>query len=119
MPLTTSPWTSVKENMDFIASPSLYERLIAMEQLFATTGLAEGYSTGRPAVPSLVIEKLAHHLKEAPIRVAVDVGCGAGISTRPLEEIAKFVLGADPAASMLHSTSTIAPRSFFIAASAE
>lgn len=90
-----------------------------MEQLFATTGLAEGYATARPAVHPLVIEKLASYLKETPIRVALDVGCGAGLSTRPLERIAKVVVGMEPAASMLHSTSVIAPRSSFLAASAE
>src|SRR5262245_57814285 len=90
-----------------------------MEQLFATTGLAEGYATARPAVHPRVVERLAQHLGETPIRVALDVGCGEGISTKPLEAIAKVVIGMEPATSMLHSTATIAPGSSFVAASAE
>jgi len=91
-----------------------------MENLFAMPALAGGYATSRPAVHPHVIERVRRRLRlEAPLGRALDVGCGAGLSTRPLAGLARQTFGIEPAAVMLRSSSTVAPEAHFAAARAE
>ena len=60
------------------------------------------YAASRPDVHS----KIVAHIQQvvAPVNLiplAADVGCGTGLSTRPLAAVARSVLGLDPAAAML------------------
>ncbi len=50
----------------------------------------------------VVIERIAKYLKlQNPMRLALDVGCGTGISTVALKEISARVVGVDTSAEML------------------
>lgn len=82
--------------------------------------LAAGYALARPAIHPLIIERIDRHLQ--PVRKiarALDVGCGSGLSTGPLDRLAAQTFGVDVAESMLRWTSTIAPHAHFAAAGAE
>ena len=91
-----------------------------MGNLFATAGLDAGYATARPPVHPRVIEKFRRQV--APVEklnLVLDVGCGAGLSTGPLDMLARRVVGLEPAASMLRSRRLTAPSASFVAGRAE
>ena len=91
-----------------------------MRNLFDTPQMAAGYATSRPAIHPQLIERMRDRLAGSPrIRWALDVGCGAGLSTAPLERIAQCVIGIDPSIEMLRCARTVAPGALFAAASAE
>ena len=64
--------------------------------------MGAGYANARPPIHPLVIERVLARLNP-PRRFtrALDVGCGAGLSTRPLIAIAERCLAIDPAEAML------------------
>lgn len=80
--------------------------------------LAAGYASSRPAVHPLVLDKVRAYLGRK-VRRALDVGCGSGVSTRPLELIAEERIGLEPAAAMLAFGAQVAPGARFVAAAAE
>ncbi|MEZ5400650.1 MAG: methyltransferase domain-containing protein [Bryobacteraceae bacterium] len=84
--------------------------------LFASVG--EGYAKSRPPVHSRVIDRLRARMS-APVTRALDVGCGAGLSTRALEGVARERYGLEPAVDMLRWTPAVAPQAEFIAGMAE
>jgi ubiquinone/menaquinone biosynthesis C-methylase UbiE len=90
-----------------------------MNSSFATEEMAAGYAQHRPPVHERVFELL--ELRAGRLRVdrALDVGCGAGLSTRVLEGRASQVIGVDPSALMLRWAKTLVPAAGFLAASAE
>ncbi len=91
-----------------------------MVDLFGNSELATGYARSRPAVHPHVIERVRAHLGlRGPLDRALDVGCGAGLSTGPLRELARWRLGTDPVEMMLRSGPTVAPGAHFAAARAE
>ena len=58
---------------------------VTAADLFDDAAMAAGYATDRPPVhPHLVDRLRASWNPAAPVRVAVDVGCGAGASTAAL-----------------------------------
>jgi SAM-dependent methyltransferase len=66
------------------------------------------------------VERVRRHIGlEHPVELALDVGCGAGLSTRALAPIARHRLGLDPAAAMVRLGSQVAPGAHFGVASAE
>lgn len=65
--------------------------------LFATSNLAAGYASARPALHGRILQ-LAD---AAPCARALDVGCGAGLSTAALSGIAAMPVGVEPACAML------------------
>lgn len=70
--------------------------------LFAFTSAAERYAHGRPFFHPLVIKRVKEFLPTAEsIERALDVGCGTGLSTIALKEIARHIVGLDAAPSML------------------
>ncbi len=87
---------------------------------FETPSMALGYAKARPPVHAHVIglvrDKLGERLK---VRRALDIGCGAGLSTRPLLDLAPFCLGIEPADAMLKCAGDIAPGAYFAAGAAE
>jgi SAM-dependent methyltransferase len=87
---------------------------------FATSEMALGYARSRPPVHPQVIERVLERLKPAAkFRRALDIGCGAGLSTAPLERLAEQSVGMEPAASMLAWTSATAPHARFLVGRAE
>ena len=80
--------------------------------------MATGYAKSRPPVHEQVIERVRRRFPK-PFERALDVGCGAGLSTKPLSRIAKQCIGLEPVESMLRWSSAVAPDASFIAGSAE
>lgn len=91
-----------------------------MANPFDTREMAAGYARFRPPVHQRVIELARAHLASAePIRRALDVGCGAGLSTRALQPVAQAVYGLEPAEGMLAWTEEIVPEAHFVVGAAE
>ncbi|HUQ92971.1 MAG TPA: methyltransferase domain-containing protein [Bryobacteraceae bacterium] len=91
-----------------------------MGDLFGTAGMAAGYATARPAVHPRIIERISRRLRlRGPLPRALDVGCGAGLSTRPLAQLATQCFGIEPAEAMLKLTPAVAPHAAFAVGSAE
>lgn len=88
--------------------------------LFASASMAQGYAKARPRIHPWVIERVRERLGLAgTARRAVDVGCGAGLSTAPLAGIARLAVGIEPAVAMLPWAGTVAPGARFAAGRAE
>ncbi|MDX6695057.1 MAG: hypothetical protein QOF02_2660 [Blastocatellia bacterium] len=69
---------------------------------FAHTSAAERYARGRPYFHPFVINRFRELVAlAAPLALALDVGCGTGLSSVALKEIAGRVVGVDAAPSML------------------
>ncbi|MBL8179424.1 MAG: methyltransferase domain-containing protein [Bryobacterales bacterium] len=87
---------------------------------FDTREMAAGYARYRPPVHQRVIGLARPYLRSAePIRRALDVGCGAGLSTRALDPLAAEIYGLEPAAGMLAWRQEIAPSAHFVVGAAE
>lgn len=82
--------------------------------------MALGYATSRPPVHPRVIELARSSLGHFQfVPRALDVGCGAGLSTKALGAIAKECIGIEPADAMLKWSATVAPQAAFAAGTAE
>jgi SAM-dependent methyltransferase len=70
-----------------------------MTSSFEQAGMAAGYARFRPPVHRKILERA---LGPGTIfRRALDVGCGAGVSTHALAAFAGFAIGMEPVAGML------------------
>jgi SAM-dependent methyltransferase len=79
---------------------ALIERVLM--NFFSFKTAAERYTAGRPYFHPLVIERIRTFLAlTKPVRRAVDVGCGTGLSAIALKEIAVDVFGIDASSEML------------------
>jgi len=91
-----------------------------MSNPFDTDDMAAGYANSRPAVHPRVLERVFQELdRTEPFCSALDVGCGAGVSTRALRGLAAKCVGLEPNESMLRWARTVAPFASFIAGAAE
>ena len=82
--------------------------------------MAGGYATARPPVHERVIQRLRSHLNQPAIFYrAVDVGCGAGLSTKALAGFARHCIGLEPAEAMVRRGPAVAADACFIVGSAE
>jgi SAM-dependent methyltransferase len=91
-----------------------------MANPFSTDDMAAGYATSRPAVHARVIEQVYRQSgRKEPFQRALDVGCGAGVSTRALTGFVERSVGLEPAEAMLKWASTIAPSADFLVGRAE
>lgn len=91
-------------------------------RLYHSTRLAAGYARSRPPVHARVIEMVSRRFEELGIgraRLALDLGCGTGLSTAALEPLAARAMGLEPALPMLAHHAVVAPRAAFVAARAE
>ena len=87
---------------------------------FGTPEMAAGYAAYRPAIHHPILEKAFKHLGwSGQARRGLDVGCGAGLSTRALLGFADACVGIEPAVAMLRFAIDIAPEAQFIAGHAE
>lgn len=69
---------------------------------FSPKSAAERYSKGRPHFHPIIIERIRKFLSlKEPLPRALDVGCGTGLSTIALKEIARKVVGVDAASEMI------------------
>jgi len=66
---------------------------------FTGPEVATRYARARPPLHGHVVQTLKRHT--SPVERAVDLGCGTGLSTRPLSSIAGFVVGIDISDDML------------------
>ncbi len=69
---------------------------------FSPASAAERYAKGRPFFHPLVAGRIKEFFDlEEPLTRALDVGCGTGLSTAALRELASEVVGVDASAAML------------------
>jgi ubiquinone/menaquinone biosynthesis C-methylase UbiE len=69
---------------------------------FEPKSAAERYAKGRPYFHPQVISRIKNYLALTdPFSRAIDVGCGTGLSTVALKEIARRIVGVDNSAQMI------------------
>jgi len=91
-----------------------------MTDSFAMETMARGYATARPPVHPLIVAEAYRSLGwSGRAARALDVGCGAGVSTKALADIAKERFGIEPAAAMLRWGREVAPGAQFAVGAAE
>lgn len=81
--------------------------------------MAVGYARHRPPVHAAVLELLATRTKMLRVGRALDIGCGAGLSTRALLARASQVIGLDPSPSMVRWAKKLVSEADFLAGVAE
>jgi len=87
---------------------------------FGSGEMASGYATARPAVHPRVVEQVVAQLgRREPFSRALDVGCGAGLSTRALGPFARQCIGVDPAEAMVKWASATTLSAQFAVGAAE
>jgi len=79
--------------------------------------MAAGYAQSRPQVHAWVCERLRE--KTGVVDRALDIGCGAGISTAALARNARMRAGVEPNHAMLLHSATVAPGAHFVTGQAE
>ncbi len=88
--------------------------------IYDSPRLAAGYAYGRPSVHGCIIQKIEMYLgMTSRVGRALDVGCGAGLSTAVLQPLAETVLGLEPVAAMLAHSRVVAPHALFLVGQAE
>ena len=90
-----------------------------MANPFGSREMAAGYAKSRPAVHPEILRLARQHLGGRAFDCALDLGCGAGLSTAPLRSMSRRTVGLEPNVSMLQWASETAPGAVFTAASAE
>ncbi len=86
---------------------------------FQSAWAADLYARSRPSAHALVVERIRAYLRlRAPLSFAADVGCGTGLSSRALAEIATEVVGIDPSEEMI-ARADLHPRVSYRVAPAE
>ena len=91
-------------------------------RLFDSKRIANGYANDRPWLHKSVIEQIQIEFADIiPFQNGLDVGCGAGLSTKALKLICDKVTGTDISEEMVHicQTQYAAPEFTFYAAKAE
>ncbi len=88
------------------------------ESLYDSERLARGYAYDRPPVHQAVITAMREHLPQGFNR-ALDVGCGAGLSTAALAPLTCCAYGIEPVENMLKHRRAVTDRANFVAARAE
>ena len=88
--------------------------------LFAGDDIAEGYVAARPPVHSAVVGRAFAQLgaEPRPDRI-LDVGCGAGASTRAAAPWAHTIVGLDPEIPMIRNARTVGGGPHYTAGAAE
>jgi SAM-dependent methyltransferase len=87
-----------------------------MTSVYDSARLAEAYAFDRPPVHEQILRsvRLSRQADQA-----LDVGCGAGLSTAALAPLARRVIGLEPVAAMLAYRRTVAPQAGFVIGRAE
>jgi ubiquinone/menaquinone biosynthesis C-methylase UbiE len=90
-----------------------------MTSAFTSESMAAGYARHRPPVHARVFALLEARAGTRRVGRALDLGCGAGLSTRVLRARASEVIGVDPSPSMVHWAKKLVPDAEFLAGAAE
>jgi SAM-dependent methyltransferase len=94
--------------------------MAAAANVYQSARLARGYAYDRPPVHREIVAKLREHLQlTRRLPRALDIGCGAGLSTAALEAVAEYVIGIEPMAPMLQYRAAVTPTAQFAVACAE
>lgn len=94
--------------------------MTAANDIYHSPRLAAGYAFHRPPVHRRIIAKLREQLHlTKPLQRALDIGCGAGLSTAALAPIAEVIVGIEPIATMLAYHAAVAKDAHFVVARAE
>jgi predicted TPR repeat methyltransferase len=83
-----------------------------MASVYDSERLAAAYAFDRPPVHEEILRS-ARLVRQADR--ALDVGCGAGLSTAALAPLARQVTGLEPVPAMLAHRRAVAPRARFVA----
>jgi len=90
------------------------------ENIYDSPRLAAGYAYGRPPVHRHIIHSVREFLHIAgKLQGALDVGCGAGLSTTALKRLSETVVGLEPVRTMLTHCRSAAPNALFLVGRAE
>ena len=82
--------------------------------------VAAAYAYARPPVHQLVVQRIQQSLHSSQrVHRALDVGCGAGLSTAALVLLAGQVVGLEPVRAMLACSCDVAPGARFAVGMAE
>ena len=82
--------------------------------------MAAAYAFTRPPVHRHVVSRLMPHLaRPGPVAAALDIGCGAGMSTAALASLAVRTVGLEPQREMLAHSARVAPTARFCVGRAE
>lgn len=87
-----------------------------MTSVYDSERLAAAYAFDRPPIHEQILRSA--RLDRQADR-ALDIGCGAGLSTAALAPLARQVIGMEPVAAMLAYRRTVAPDAGFIIGQAE
>ena len=87
-----------------------------MTSVYDSERLAAAYAFDRPSVHGQILRSARLNRQAAR---ALDVGCGAGLSTAALVPLARHVVGLEPIPAMLTHQRTVAPQARFVIAEAE
>ncbi len=91
-----------------------------MTNPFSTDEMAGGYATARPPVHEQVMARVRGKLNPPAIfHRVLDVGCGAGVSTRALSGFVHHCIGLEPAEAMARRGPSVVPGASFLVATAE
>jgi ubiquinone/menaquinone biosynthesis C-methylase UbiE len=91
-----------------------------MDDLYASATMVLGYARSRPALHGRIVELIRDHLGLANrVERALDIGCGAGLSTARLTALARTCVGLEPSAAMLRWSGAVAPGAAFVTGRAE
>jgi SAM-dependent methyltransferase len=87
-----------------------------MTSVYDSKRLAAAYAFDRPPIHEQILRSV--HLDRRPGQ-ALDVGCGAGLSTAALAPLAQHVIGLEPIPTMLAHRQKVAPHAGFVTGTAE
>jgi len=81
--------------------------------------MASGYAAHRPPVHPLVLQLVSRRLGGRRFQRALDIGCGAGLSTAALDILADRSIGIDPVLEMVRWAPGVARHASFAVGAAE
>ena len=87
-----------------------------MTSVYDSERLAAAYAFDRPPIHEQIL-RAARLGRQADL--ALDIGCGAGLSTAALAPLARRAIGLEPISTMLTHRRTVAPRAGFVIGQAE
>jgi SAM-dependent methyltransferase len=82
-----------------------------MTSVYDSERLAAGYAFDRPPIHQQILRSVR---LDRQADQALDVGCGAGLSTAALAPLARQVIGLEPIPTMLAHRRTVAPNAGFV-----
>lgn len=85
------------------------------QSIYDSPRLASGYAFNRPPVHQHIINATQKRFHRGTrFKLALDVGCGAGLSTAALATLAESAVGIEPIRAMLTHSRVVAPYARFL-----